>query len=350
MSGVGASPAPEIRLDHLTGMRVILAPARAERPIDFEAASHGPVSGRDCPFCEGAESETPPELWADRDGDGDGDVGTENGGGWSVRSIPNLFPALEGAGPPTPTATSSRSLGPEGLFEQVPGSGSHEVIVQSPNHLRSLSELGDGQLTRVVAGWRERFRSHPEARCVQLIVNEGPDAGASLEHTHAQLYAMDFVPPLIARERERFGAYREETGGGELLADVVAEEIRRGERVVAVDDEAVLVCPWASRSPYELRIVPREVVGDFAATSMDGRGVSMLSTALEALTARFGSSPQLNLWVRTAPRGAEPFHWHMDIAPRTSIRAGFENATGVEINIMPPERAADELREALGPS
>ena len=98
---------------------------------------------------------------------------------------------------------------------------------------------------------------------MQLIVNEGGGAGASLEHTHAQLYALPFVPAAVARERERVGAYRERTAGGGLLSDVLVEEVRRGERLVAIDDEAALICPWASRSPFELRVVPRRAAPRF---------------------------------------------------------------------------------------
>ncbi len=101
------------------------------------------------------------------------------------------------------------------------------------------------------------MRAHADAAYVQLIVNEGGGAGASLEHTHAQLYALPFVPAAVARERERAGAYRERTGGGGLLSDVLVEEVRRRERLVAIDDEAALICPWASRSPFELRVLPR---------------------------------------------------------------------------------------------
>jgi UDPglucose--hexose-1-phosphate uridylyltransferase len=181
---------------------------------------------------------------------------------------------------------------------------------------------------------------------VQLIVNEGGGAGASLEHTHAQLYALDFVPVLIARERERFGAYNERTMGGELLADVASEEVRRRERLVAIDDDAMVICPWASRSPFELRVIPRESSPRF---EEDGEvGVGALATALRALRERFGDALELNLWVRTAPRGTDAFHWHIDIAPRLAIKAGFELATGVDINIFPPERAAQELRDSLG--
>ena len=158
------------------------------------------------------------------------------------------------------------------------------------------------------------MRAHSDAPYVQLIVNEGGGAGASLEHTHAQLYALPFVPAAVARERERAGAYRERTAGGGLLSDVLVEEVRRGERLVAIDDEAALICPWASRSPFELRIVPRAESPSFAE---DTTGAAMLATALRLLAERFGGPPELNLWVRTAPRGEpEGFHWHIDIAPR----------------------------------
>ncbi len=223
----------------------------------------------------------------------------------------------------------------------------HEVIISSPRHRTSLAELDDAELAAALGAWRARMGEHAEDYiCTQLIVNEGGGAGASLEHSHAQLYALDFVPVLIARERERFTAYHQRTMGGELLADVASEEVRRKERMVAIDDEALVVCPWASRSPFELRVIPRAAERRFEA---DGEvGVGALATAVRALRGRFGEGLELNLWVRTAPRDAEVFHWHIDLAPRLAIKAGFELATGVDINIFPPERAAAELRDALG--
>ncbi len=220
------------------------------------------------------------------------------------------------------------------------------MIIHSPQHRTSLAELDDAELGAAVAGWRARMRALSERLAyLQLIVNEGRDAGASLEHSHAQLYALDFVPVAVARERERFSAYHERTVGGDLLADIATEEVRRSERLVAIDDDAVLVCPWASRSPFELRLAPRGADPRF---EEDGEvGTAMLGTAIRALASRFDGLPQLNLWVRTAPRGAEQFHWHLDIAPRIGIRAGFEMSTEVDLNIFPPERAAAELREAL---
>ena len=245
-----------------------------------------------------------------------------------------------------PLRASSRGAEPD-LFATMPAMGGHEVVVHSPEHVTSLAELSEERLAGAVSAWRERMRAlAPEASYVHLIVNEGPDAGASLEHSHAQLYALRFVPAAIARERERASAYHERTMGGHLLPEVATEEVRRRERLVAVDDDALLICPWASRSPFELRVVPRRPAPSF---ELDGEtGTAMVGTALRALAAVFGSPPQLNLWVRTAPRGVDEFCWHIDLVPRLTVRAGFELGTGVDVNIYPPERAAGDLRDALG--
>jgi len=292
-----------------------------------------------------------------------------------TRVVPNLYPALapeggEAAGDGTTggaggnpgegaTATGgeagafassgdplleSRRAGEADLFVSRPVAGAHEVIVNAPSHATAMAELDEEQFAAAVETWRERMRAHSDAAYVQLILNEGGEAGASLEHTHAQLYALPFVPAAVARERERAGAYAERTAGGGLLSDVLVEEVRRRERLVAIDDEAALICPWASRSPFELRVVPRRGAARF---EEDSAGAAMLRTALRTLAARFDGSPELNLWVRTAPRGAESFHWHIDIAPRLTVKASFEFATGVDINTYAPERAAADLRESL---
>jgi UDPglucose--hexose-1-phosphate uridylyltransferase len=273
--------------------------------------------------------------------------------------VPNLYPALGGEATETGSPTGgeagafasagdplleSRRAGEPNLFASRPATGTHEVIINAPHHVTALAELGDEQFAAAVSTWRERMRAHAGAAYVQLIVNEGGGAGASLEHSHAQLYALNFVPAAVARERERVGAYAERTAGGSLLSDVLVEEVRRNERLVAIDDEAALICPWASRSPFELRVVPRTSSASFAD---DTAGTAMIQTALRLLAERFGQAPELNLWIRTAPRGAEAFDWHVDIAPRLTIKASFEFATGVDINTYPPERAAADLRECL---
>jgi UDPglucose--hexose-1-phosphate uridylyltransferase len=273
---------------------------------------------------------------------GDGDGAAAAGSGGTPQGTGAEAGAFASGG--DPLLASRRAAEPD-LFASRPAGGSHEVIVNAPEHATAMSELGDERFAAAVATWRERMRAHRrEAAYVQLIVNEGGGAGASLEHTHAQLYGLPFVPAAIARERERAGAYGERTAGGGLLSDVLVEEVRRKERLVAIDDEAALICPWASRSPFELRLVPRRAAPAF---EEDEAGTAMLSRALRTLAARFGGPPELNLWVRTAPHGSESFHWHVDIAPRLTIKAGFELATGVDINVYPPERAASDLRDCL---
>jgi UDPglucose--hexose-1-phosphate uridylyltransferase len=274
--------------------------------------------------------------------------------------VPNLYPALAGKGNAFGAAPTggeagafassgdplleSRRAGEPDLFASRTAVGTHEVLVNAPEHVTSMAELDEAQFAAAVATWRERMRAHADAAYVQLIVNEGSGAGASLEHTHAQLYALELVPAAVARERERVGAYAERTAGGGLLSDVLVEEIRRKDRLVAIDEEAALVCPWASRSPFELRVIPRRESASFAE---DTAGTAMIHTALRLLAERFERPPELNLWIRTAPHGTERFHWHVDIAPRLTIKAAFEFATGIDIDTYAPERAAADLRDCL---
>jgi UDPglucose--hexose-1-phosphate uridylyltransferase len=333
----------------------VLAPGRAGRPESFTRSRPEAHGAEDCPFCVGEEHLAPPEVYAVRP-----EGGEANAPGWTVRAVPNLYPVLAGpeegdeamsevateglASLEDPLRSPSRTE-PD-LFARLPARGENEVIVNAPEHVAFLAELSEDQFAAAVEAWRERMRAHADhAAYCHLIVNEGPDAGASREHTHAQLYALGFVPAAVARERERFTAHHQRTMGGHLLSDIAAEEVRRRERLVAIDDEALLVAPWASRGPFELRVIPRRPEPSF---ERDGQvGTAMIRTALVALARLFDSPPQLNLWVRTAPRAADEFHWHVDIVPRLTVRAGFEMGTGVDVNVYPPERAAADLRAVL---
>jgi UDPglucose--hexose-1-phosphate uridylyltransferase len=218
-------------------------------------------------------------------------------------------------------------------------------VINAPQPLVSLSQVEPEQVAGVFEVWRARIHHHVEAGAayVHVIVNERREGGASLPHTHAQIYALPFVPAQIARERERFGAYATRTMGGNLLGDLVQEEVRRRERIVAVDDEAVLMAPYASRLPFQLLLAPRRPQPRF---EDDDTGAAMLHDALNRLARRFGSPPPLNLWVRTAPPGADHFGWRIDILPRLTHLAGLEMGAGVNLNIVSPEQAAAELRDA----
>ena len=346
----------ELRIDPLSGHKTIIAGDRSRRPggephMSIAARRPAPIAPADDPFAEGNERLTPPELYALRSPNSE-----PNGPGWSVRVVPNLFPALAAADRrpegdseggdarrPDETATS-RASGSSELFNARPATGAHEVIVNGPQPVATLAELPLEQVITAIDVWRERMRTHADSPYVQLIVNEQSEAGASLEHTHAQLYALDFVPAAVARERERCGAYATRMMGQNLLGDLVAEEVRLRERVVAIDEEAVLMAPYASRLPFQLMLAPRRPRARFE--DQGPTGAALLHDGLRRLARYLGGSPPLNLWVRTAPRGADHFCWRIDVLPRLTHLAGLDLATELSLNIVAPEHAAIELRAA----
>ena len=324
----------ELRVDPLTGLKTIIAAARADRPGGhFDLDPPPPIDAEKDPFALGHEDQTPPEVYAVRPNGGGPDTP-----GWTVRVVPNLYPALTtDAREPEPHANPD-------LYTAQPAAGHHEVIVNAPDSVVSLTDLTPDQVQVAMDAWRERMRAHAGCACRHLIVNERREAGASLPHTHAQLYALGFVPQVVARERERFGAYAARTMGGNLLADLVQAEVRGRDRIVAIDDEAVLMAPYGSRLPYQLMLAPRRARPRF---EDDGAlGAALLHDGLQRLARRFGANPPLNLWVRTAPRDAEHFCWRIDVVPRLTNVAGLELGTGVHLNIVAPEQAAAELRDS----
>jgi UDPglucose--hexose-1-phosphate uridylyltransferase len=331
----------------LSGHRTIVAGERSRRPGGepgghIREAPPDPIDPERDPFADGHEDRTPPELYAVRPAGGPPDSP-----GWTVRVIPNLYPALTPPDPRDPAAADPEE--PQGrgrpeLFSSIPATGSHEVIVNGPEPVLSLAELPVEQVAAAMETWRARMRVHSASAYVQLIVNERREAGASLPHTHAQLYALDFVPAEVARERERSGAYTTRTMGQSLLGDLLAEEVRVRERIVAIDEDAVLMAPFASRLPFQLMLAPRRPRPRF---EDDGpSGAALLHDGLCRLARHFGSSPPLNMWVRTAPLGAEHFCWRIDVVPRLTHLAGLELSTGVNLNIVAPEHAAAVLRDA----
>lgn len=372
-------PMPEIRVDPITGDRVIVAGERLSRPGGSQSFEEARIDVESDPFAEGNEAKTPPEIYALRP---EGSV--PDSPGWQVRVVENLYPALtsdassegevdfpsrspssgsapssgapSGGSPPQDAlaAISDASAAelaskpgpppPSELFSSAPAIGGHEVIVNSPEPVLSLSELPVEQVARAMEVWRQRMRFHSGASYVQLIVNERREAGASLPHTHAQLYALPLVPSKVARERERFNAYAVRTMGQNLLSDLLQQEVRLKDRIVAIDEEAVLIAPYASKLPFQMMLIPRRPRQRFEEEGP--LGASLLHDGLSRLARHLGGSPPLNLWVRTAPRGVDHFCWRIDVMPRLTHLAGLELSTDLSLNVMPPERAAALLREA----
>jgi UDPglucose--hexose-1-phosphate uridylyltransferase len=332
-------------------LKVALAPGRAKRPQSWleetprggdpnkASGQHSPGIRDDCPFCVSHEDRTPPETWAMRP-----DGGPADSGGWLVRSVPNLYPVLEPAERADVVDPLEHGRGDPELHASAPATGAHEVIVHAPEHHTTLASLPPEQFERALDGWLARLGDHADSAWVHVMVNEGKSAGASLEHSHAQLFALPFVPVMVARERERFTAHYTRTMGSCLLCDLLQDEVRHRDRIVAVDDRAVLLAPYASRTPFELQLVPRQ-----HARSMLEVGSSaalLLQEGLHRLAAVLGAPPPLNLWLRTAPRDAEHYHWRIDVVPRLTQLAGLELGAGIGVNVYAPERAAADLRDA----
>ncbi len=223
------------------------------------------------------------------------------------------------------------------MFAARPSTATVEEIASAPGPADSLLELGADGLAATMELWRTRMRAHADAPFRHLVVDAG---------SQAQLHVLPFVPAAIARERERFTAYHDRTQGRNLLEDLLTEEVRRNERVVLVDREAIVICPFASAVPFQLQLIPRKPAARF---EDDGPlGATALHGALELLAAAHGGTPPpLSLWVRTAPSGAESFCWRIDLLPRLGEwQGGLELGAGFWSNELSPEQAATRLREA----
>jgi UDPglucose--hexose-1-phosphate uridylyltransferase len=325
---------PELRHDAISGRSVIVAIERAARPFTFPTKPSGTGEPADCPFCAGREEMTPPEVHRT----GPGDAETE---GWRVRVVPNLYPLVGPAEPHDPARVTG--FGEE--HGAIPIAGAHEVVVLSPDHYASFGTLDDDAATEVLTVIRDRVRFHLDAghAYVQAFVNHGRAAGASIEHPHAQLVALDVVPAAVAAGVERLAT-----------TDLVAREIAEARRdeLVIVDGPAPGWSPFAAWVPYGMRVAHRSTRARFdEATDAEVRVVALgLRDALARLHAALGDAPY-NAVVRSAPPGrvAGEFHWHVDVLPRTTLLAGFEEGTGILVNTVPPELAALRLRDASAP-
>lgn len=321
----------QLRLDPLTGRWVVVSLERSERPFAFMPRSL-PVEGdpgRPCPFCPDQFDAQTPSLEVLRP---DGE--------WQVRILPNLYPAFEGT-----AAMAVTNLGP--VYTQAPASGIHEVVVIDPNHRTTFADLTDVQSALVMQALAERISQHaqvPGLRYSQPIINAGREAGASLEHPHGQLLGMPFVPREITDEQAGFARF----AGNCLLCATIEAEESAGYRTVFADDDVLVHCPFWSGTPFEMLITPRVHDGrlhDASAESLAGVGRG-LQRALSALRWNLGDVPY-NVAFHASPyRASGDFHWHAHVLPKVTTRAGFELGTGVLINVVPPERAAIDLRSA----
>lgn len=331
---------PELRRDSITGRWIIISGEDGSDLSQFEIEKHQ-IKGGFCPFCYGNEDKTPPEIHALREGGG-----PPNTPGWSTRIIPNKFPALKIEG-------NLDKVG-IGIYDMMNGIGAHEVIIETPEHDKNISDLDDHQVEKIIWAYRDRsldLRGDKRLKYILLFKNYGRSAGASLEHPHTQLIALPVVPKRVNEElggSEEYYSYRERC----VFCDIIRQELRDNERTVTENEEFLAFCPFASRFPFEIWILPKKHCADFS--HIEKNEVINLARILRQVIGRIKNGltdPAYNYLVHTSPIEAkerEDYHWHIEIMPRLTRVAGFEWGTGFYINPVLPEEAAKTLRLAKG--
>lgn len=338
---------PQYRQDPLSLRWVIVGSDRAARPQEFVERT---VRRSDvgCPFCAGNEAQTPEPIQL---------YPALNGRAktvpWQIRVVPNKYPALttEAA-----EAADPNSNGPNGsLHRHRTGFGQHEVIIESPEHLTSLTELSPAHQTLVWRAYQDRLRSlRQDGRFtyVQIFKNVGAAAGASLEHSHSQVVALPWTPDDVQKEVERCAQHQRKTGRS-LLSQIIDEELATGERLVAQSERHVAFCPWASRFPYQVCIAPRGQQSSIEQLQAGETGelATMVGDVIGRIERMLGGA-SYNLILHTEPfdiAAHDHYHWHIEIFPRLTKAAGFEWSTGCWLNPLLPEQAATELRDGTHP-
>ncbi len=337
----------ELRWDPLRMNWVIITNSRGRRPQDY-ILEREKVTVSACPFCYGKEDKTPGELFAIRPGGS-----PANTPGWKVRVIPNKFPVLRVEG-----ELNKRGIG---LYDLMNGIGAHEVIIETPDHDRTLTDLTPGEIADVFKAYRARLadlRRDSRLRYLLIFKNHGVEAGAAIPHSHSQLIALPVTPPVATTELTTCKDYysRKERC---LICDLLDQERQDGRRIVRDHGDYVVMAPFASCFPFEMRILPSRHGHDFTALSDQdlGRLGEVMKDTLLRLRAAL-RDPPYNFVLHTSPpmhlRQGKPaywsslpfdYHWHIELVPRLTKIAGFEWGTGFYMNPTPPEDAAGFLRE-----
>jgi len=339
---------PELRHDPIQRRWVIIATERGRRPDDFPRAEDLGSNGF-CPFCEGNEAKTPPEIRAIRfNGNG------PDSPGWQIRVVPNKFPALRIEGD-----LERRGVG---IHDKMNGIGAHEVIIETPRHDLAMADMTVEDLSRVIWMYRERLQDLIRDRRFKYVLifkNSGAAAGASLSHPHSQLIATPVTPLTMAGELISAKDHYQEKERC-LFCDVINQELDSGDRVVMSTDQMVAITPFASRFPFEIFLAPRHHQHSFA--EINDSMIREVAVALKEVLMRIRkclNDPAYNFLIHTVPNTkARPrrtsywdtieadFHWHIELMPRLTGIAGFEWGSGFYINPTAPEEAAKYLREA----
>ena len=328
----------QLRRDPVTGRWIIVDVTDPKRPEDFDLKPQVKKGGG-CPFCAGKEAMTPPEVEAVRK-----DNSRPDTPGWSVRVVPNKFPAL--------TVEGELDKQGMGLYDMSNGVGAHEVIIETPDHYRDMADLTRNEIKEIIFKYRSRsldLEKDPRFTYILIFKNHGEAAGASLEHTHTQLVALPIIPKRVKEELKgayNYFGYRERC----VFCDMIAQERHDKIRVVCENEYFITFCPFVPRFAFETWIVPKTHDQNFK--SIDDKRADYMAAILKDTLMRLKKAlkdPPYNFIIHTAPvRDGinEEFHWHLEIMPKLSQVAGFEWGSGFYINPTSPELAAKYLREA----
>jgi UDPglucose--hexose-1-phosphate uridylyltransferase len=266
-----------------------------------------------------------------------------NTAGWTLRVVPNKFPALMIEG--------DLDRRGEGVYDLVNGVGAHEVIIETPSHESNMGALGQKQFEEVLWAYRDRIldlKRDKRFRYVLIFKNQGSEAGATLEHTHSQLIALPIVPRTVTDElvgAQEYYKYKERC----IYCDIVRQEMEERVRVVSENDNFLVICPFASRFPYEAWILPKRHSPYFEHASK--QEYVDLSISLRETLIRLNrtlNDPPFNYIIHSNPfedTEIDHYHWHIEIMPKLTQVAGFEWGSGFYINPMTPEEASLSLRE-----
>jgi UDPglucose--hexose-1-phosphate uridylyltransferase len=343
-------PYNELRKDYLLDRWVVIATERGRRPIDLAKPKQETAKATVCPMCVGNENMTPPALLLYQKEDGkikrsQDPLTGERPKDWLVRVIPNLYPAFS---PPKQPDDEKQIVKNEYLWNAV---GHHEVIVESPNHDEDPADAELPQLELVINAYIDRVKelsAKPYVKYVSIFRNHGLDAGASLSHAHSQVIATPMVPTIIREEQKASRTFFEDNGKC-IFCDIIEGEAK-GPRLISEDGDFVVLAPYASVNPMEFWVLPKKHAPNILyLTKSEVSGFAKnLKASLKALK-NLVNDPPYNYGIHLAlnPNAQDSYHWHLEVYPKLATWAGLEKSTGVYINTVMPETAAESLRKAI---